>query len=321
MNFITSDPTKKDQEIDKFITYLGYYPNLFEQKKQISVESHIYNFIGEINVKINSTYVDDELYGDAIKQDNNQFRIRYTSGKNKEADKFSAIHELGHVLLTPKDNYIYHNQSVSAQGPCKFNNNTRKFYGIGILEGTVNVIAKLAIIIQDYNKLIEEYLKNGRCDFKQNRYVPLEEIARLLTIASVPYYHEEPVNHLTKLIRNQNIDDIKSSTYLRSCFNNDFEFEKEYNNVFKNNHTCFELYSDIDVIYHQLMNKEEIDKELIKDIILRIESYYHLKLQKEVINGKVDSNKLEMLESAFSSHINKVFNNLRIEREKKRNEI
>lgn len=321
MIFKTSDEEKKDEEIEKFLTYLEYYPNLFEQKKQVKIESHIYNFIGEINIKINSTYVDDEIYGDAIKQENNMFKIRYTSGKNKEADKFAAIHELGHVLLTPKDNYSYYNQSISAQGPCKYNKNLHDFYGIGILEGTVNMLAKLAIIRQDYNKWIEEYLRNGRCDFKKNRYIILEEISRLLTIASVPCYDEDPVNHLSRLIKNKNIDDIESSTYLNSCFNNDFEFEKEYNNLLKNNYTCFELYRDIDIIHNQLMNEEKTNKELIREIILKIELYYRLKLEKEMVNNRIDSNKFKLLETTFSNYIEKTFNNLGIRKEGKLNAI
>jgi len=321
MIFITSDETKKDEEIEKFITYLGYYPNLFDEKKQTKIESHIYNYIGEINVKNDSTYVEEGVYGDAIKQENNKFKIRYASGEGKQADRFAAIHELGHVLLTPKDKYEYNNQFVSAQGPCKYNTNLHELYGLGILEGTVNVIAKITIIKQDHNKYLEEYLNNGGCDFKKNRYKPLEEIARLLVIASTPHYNEDPVDYLISLIRNQRIDDEKSSSYLNSCFNNDFSFEKEFDKIFNNNYTCYELFKDIDIIYNQLMKNKTYNKEQTREIILKINSYYYRKLQQQLINGRIDSDKLEQLENNFNNHIEKVLDNLGIRKEVKSNAI
>lgn len=322
MKFQTSDPTKRDQEIEKFITYLGYYPNLFESKKQVQIESHIYNYIGEIDIKNNSNYIEDELYGDAIKQENNQFRIRYATGEGRDADKFSAIHELGHILLTPiQDNNERYNESIPAQGPCKYDTHLNEFYGLGILEGTVNVLAKLSIIKQDYNDLLEEYLKNGGCNLKRNSYKPLEEIARLLVIASTPCYTEDPAIYLSNLVKNQKIDDEKSSTYLNSCLNNDFEFEKEFDRLFSNGYTFSKLCNDIDIIHKQVMNKESIDINLMRDILLKIDSYYHLKVEQEIINGRIDSDKLELLETNFDNYIEKSFNNLGIEREEKTNEI
>lgn len=321
MNFETSNPSKRDKEIEKYINYLGYYPNLFEQERQVEIERHIYNFIDEIYVKTDSVYLEDGFYGDAIKKENDKFRIKYVSGEGRDADKFAALHELGHVLLTPsKDNNCRYQNAMPSQGPCKYDTYLHEFYGLGIDEGTINMLANISILKADCPQFLEDYIKKGICCFKVSSYRPLEEIARLLTIASLPC-NENPTSYFATIIKNQKIADKESSTYLNSCLNNDFSFEKEFNQLFNDNYACYNLYKDIDKIHEQIMKKTEIDKKLLKNIFLKINSYYTRKVHQEIISGKLDIDKQEILQTNFNNYIEKVFNNLNIERGKKTNEV
>ena len=313
MIFKIDNEKQKDKEIEKFLDYIGYYPNLYKNEERTKIESKIINYIGEVNVSYNKQYVEEKVYGDAVKQNNGYFRIRYTTGEGKDADKFKAVHELGHVFLTATNfsSEKYHN-SMPAQGPCKFDLILNDFYGLEIAEGTINFLAQIAILKKDYSEYMDMYLMEGGSLFKKDHYKPVEEVARLLTIASVNCYDKDPAKKYSELILTDEFNSENGSLFINSAINNDFEFEKEYDKLMGIEGACLNLYEDIKKIHEQSVKEENLDKELIEKVLNNIYIYYNKRIQENMVKGYADSEHYGELIEKFSEKIESVKEKLKV---------
>lgn len=295
MEFISSSPDKYDQERQTFLIYLSYYSRLFGHNQCSIVENQIYDKIGQVNI--------NSLKEPVI--ENGKLNIGYEVGKGKDVDKYSALNEMGHaLLLSSSDNNCSYNNSLPFLGPCKYILSLDEYYGKGIEVGTVSMLANMAILKNDYPSYLESYIKTGRNCFKKNEYKLMEDLARLLSIASVPLC-DNPADYLVDCISNSKINDNSSSLYLRSCLNNDFGFESDFNKLFEDSYACYNLFKDIDILYRQVPSKR-IEFDLLQSVALRINSYYMRRIEQYLIMGKVDSNKFDELISEFNGYVESI---------------
>lgn len=295
MEFISNNPDMCDQERQKFLVYLSYYSRLFDRNQCSRVENQIYDKIGRVNI--------NSLKEPVI--ENGKLNIGYEVGKGKDVDKYSALNEMGHaLLLSSSDNNCSYNNSLPFLGPCKYISSLDEYYGKGIEVGTVSMLANIAILKNDYPSYLDSYIKTGRNCFKKNEYKLMEDLARLLSIASIPLCNDS-ADDLVNCISNSKINDNSSSLYLRSCLNNDFGFESDFNKLFEDSYACYNLFKDIDILYRQVPSKR-IEFDLLQSVVLRINSYYMRRIEQYLIMGKVDSNKFDELISEFNGYVESI---------------
>lgn len=315
MKLITIEPNKYNDEINRFNECISLLEKVF-----CNVYSN--KFIKEIDSKIDTiisftdrTLIAGGYYGDSNIIDG-KFVVRYGTSKDVNANRFIALHELLHVIITPtnKSEIIINNNISSSQGITKFDNNTKEFYGIALTETFCNIIAKIAIINKN-NESVENYLKTGLPNYIYNYYSPFEDISRLLLIASKNDYLKK-IN-IEDIINNGGLDsnigepiNKSYSTFINSVIKNDFEMENEFDSFvgkdeFKN--MCIELDSEmLKIKINNSIEEPKYNLNVFENQIIKIETYYFNKLEYLNRRGIINNTDKDKLWNEFDDITNNI---------------
>jgi|GEM_PF-6487157 len=247
--------------------------NLFSDEKFHRAVKKIKNGTHKVEV----SYDKDAKRGDlnAKINDYDIYDVNYSIGDNPKDNEFNRIKSFAHVLLASrndKSEFYIHNRS--AVGPCHYDAKENKYYGKSLAHGTGNVMAKMAMIKQNCPDLMEGYLETGLFDTEDEDYSFSEEMARLLTLASIDSHKRTAVTIYAKALNSEDGLDNKviKSTFLNSAVKNNFEFEREYNLLSKG--TYKDLCDEIDEIEDKYLEDGSYDPEMVNDCINQIRDYH-----------------------------------------------
>ncbi|MBQ7141281.1 MAG: hypothetical protein IJO32_07255 [Bacilli bacterium] len=315
MKLITLDSNKYNDEINRFNECITLLQKIFSK-------SYASKFTSELDDKIDTiiSFNDRALIGGGYYGDSNivngKFVVRYGTSKDVNANRFIALHELLHVIITPinKGEIVVKDNCSSSQGITKYDNIENKFYGIALTETFCNIIAKIAILNKNHES-IDNYLVTGLPDYIYNYYSPFEDISRLLFFASCNDYLVK--YDIEQLINNEGIDAIIGepinkpySTFINSVIKNDFEMEIEFDsfvgkNEFKN--MCLELDSEmLKIKINDSIEEPKYNLKVFESVIIKIETYYFNKLEYLHQRGIIGINEKEKLLNEFDSILNSI---------------
>lgn len=315
MKLITLDSNKYNDEINRFNECITLLQKIFSK-------SYASKFTSELDDKIDTiiSFNDRALIGGGYYGDSNivnsKFVVRYGTSKDVNANRFIALHELLHVIITPinKGEIVVKDNCSSSQGITKYDNIENKFYGIALTETFCNIIAKIAILNKNHES-IDNYLVTGLPDYIYNYYSPFEDISRLLFFASRNDYLVK--YDIEQLINNEGIDAIIGepinkpySTFINSVIKNDFEMEIEFDsfvgkNEFKN--MCLELDSEmLKIKINDSIEEPKYNLKVFESVIIKIETYYFNKLEYLHQRGIIGINEKEKLLNEFDSILNSI---------------
>lgn len=315
MKLITIDPNKYNEEINRFNECITLLQKIFSK-------SYASKFTSELDDKIDTviSFNDRALIGGGYYGDSNivngKFVVRYGTSKEIDTNRFIALHELLHVIITPinKSEVVIKDNCSSSQGITKYDNVENRFYGISFTETFCNMIAKIAILNKNHEN-IENYLNTGLPDYVYNYYSPFEDITRLLFIASKNDYLKE--YNIENLVDDEGLDVIIEepinkpySTFINSVIKNDFEMETEFDsyvgkNEFKN--MCLELDSEmLKIKIDDSIEPPKYNLNIFESAIIKIETYYFNKLEYLHQRGIIDINEKTKLLNEFDSIVNSI---------------
>lgn len=315
MKLITLDSSKYNEEINRFNECITLLQKIFSKSYASKFTSELDNKIDTIISFNDRSLIGGGYYGDSNIVDG-KFVIRYGTSKDTNTNKFIALHELLHVIITPinKNEVIVKDNCSSSQGITKFDNTENKFYGISFTETFCNMIAKIAILNKNHEN-IENYLNTGLPDYVYNYYSPFEDITRLLFVATKNDYLKK--YDIENLIDNEGLDIIIGepinkpySTFINSVIKNDFEMENEFDlytskNEFKN--MCLELDSEmLKIKINDSIEEPKYNINVFEGSIIKIETYYFNKLEYLNQRGIIDINEKNKLLNEFDSIVSSI---------------
>lgn len=162
-----------------------------------------------------------------------------------------------------------------------------------IEDGTLTFLTNIASLQEQSPEKLRQYLELGANSETINLE---EEVARLLTIASLDNYQISPIENIMNSIYVEGISNIKSS-FLTSALNKTTEFEKEYDNFFTEG-SFSNFVTNIDEASSG--NKEE----LIDSVFNQITIYYSKHLDQNIKDKKLDLRYYEPLTNWFEYSLN-----------------
>lgn len=162
-----------------------------------------------------------------------------------------------------------------------------------IEDGTLTFLTNIASLQEQSPEKLRQYLELGANSETINLE---EEVARLLTIASLDNYQISPIENIMNSIYVEGISNIKSS-FLTSALNKTTEFEKEYDNFFTEG-SFSNFVTNIDEASSG--NKEE----LIDSVFNQITIYYSKRLDQNIKDKKLDLRYYEPLTNWFEYSLN-----------------
>jgi len=304
MKLLTIQPEKYSSEINRFNECITMLQKVFTKEYASKFTNELDDKIGTIIVFTDRTSIGGGYYGDS-NIINGKYTIRYGASNDINSNRFIALHELIHVVITPinKSEIVIKDNISATQGITKFDNINNQFYGIAFTEAFCNIIAKIAILNKNHEN-IDNFLITGLPDYVYNYYSPFEDISRLLLVASQNDYLKK--YDIQTLIENGGVDSYIDepinkpySTFIDSMIKNNFEMEKEFDSFvgeksFKN--MCIDLDTEIlRIKINTSIEKPNYNLSTFENAIIKIESYYFNKLEYLLHRGIIDNLNKEKL--------------------------
>ncbi|MBQ7141302.1 MAG: hypothetical protein IJO32_07365 [Bacilli bacterium] len=275
----TKEPLKS--KLDKLVIDVLKYTNLFSKKTKNIV---INNFTKKVGTNFCSNYKgpSETALSDVTEESFESDGIHVNFNLSDSVSNFVKKHEFWHAFMYPEDLSKLHTYKyfVSGHGCQMYEIDTFNMFketgvrgdllGCGgpIEEGMANVIACLSTIKDNalesndlsILKEADDYMLTGNvgkslANVFRGYYIPLEDIVRLLILASRNDYMLE--HKFSKVLAsNEGLDGIIGTpinkpycSFINSSIYGDFEFQKEFDNNIKlyndKNNTNFLSYDDI----------------------------------------------------------------------------
>jgi hypothetical protein len=252
---------------------------LFDGNNRNKKLKHICKDIDSVTAIYNDENLKKRNYGDVSLNENCKFDVSYDINGDDETDEFARTNAFGYILLiAPYDEINTYINSESAIGPCHYDKKEDRLYGEKLAEGTTNMLTKICILKKYDPNYLEKYLKYGDFDNKIDENKFAEEMARLLSIASIDFYGRDAVHQYVRIVNSEDglNSDLMCSGFINSAINNDFVFEREYNLLSKR--TYKSLCDEIDEIEDNHNKTRIYDYEMVSDCIEQVQEYYGRKV-------------------------------------------
>ncbi|MDO5569571.1 MAG: hypothetical protein Q4G04_05655 [bacterium] len=313
MILVVDNSSLKVRENKRLSDSINAISFLFSEKMRKEVTDNLVNYVGSVIVNTKDYVVGS--YGHT-KVENSKFIVNYGCMVDKTANEIISVYNFLKVLLTCKgDNVIKQNGCLSSQGIAKYDKEQKSFYGFSLNDGLCFVLAKLAVFNKVNRAIVNDYMFSGGFNTIDNKHIILEDLARLLMIASKNDYVVS-YSFLEVLDSKEGIDSVVDDTpycnLVLSALNNDFSMENEFDyfvgkGQFRKMCECL----DKDFISATSSNRT-ISNSVINDIILKIKCYYETKLDYLVSVKFINSDKRELMRNNFIMIINNIVKNLDI---------